>query len=286
MLPEARSTYDSDVVPGNRPGGSDVIPTSLQMYRGVMGWKDDNTHFDVGTSSNGGRTLLKITLNRGKHITSGEPTQGGADGFQVLGQTMGPLHWIPPIGTPVLVCFPDGDIEAPGAAVIVGTLIASPPNQFGKNTAKFDFGPNQRLFLKAKEIVLSDYNNNFIQITENGVIMNNSTGCGIQMSNLNDPSSPTPTANPSIVMWTTDSGEGNNLLRMTKDGVQLNVKTTAGQTHIDIGNGNFHVFAEQSTWINGGTNYIGKAPLVGTPALVGLTGVSGVPSTSVFISVT
>ena len=84
---------------------------------------------------------------------------------------------MPRKGERVIVAFPSGMEQTPGAAVILAMLGASPPTQFSPTRAKMDFGADYDLIIKARSITLSDYNNRFVCIgPDTGVHMNDGSG--------------------------------------------------------------------------------------------------------------
>src|ERR1041385_2706529 len=170
----ARKSYDQDVQPNSTEAYCPVA-------KGVVGWKHTDEHHDLGTSSNDGHTFVRVTLFVGKHVTD-EPVEGQAHGLEILCKVMGPLYWVPPKGTPVLVAFPDGEMDAPGSAVILGSIGPSPGIQFKGTKPKLDFGPDQDLVIKAKSLTLSDYNDNFIFMGTPGIKIQNKDGTGVLYS--------------------------------------------------------------------------------------------------------
>lgn len=271
MIPESRTTYDDELFPGR--GDTRNLPNPIQIYRGVVGWKDDNDHADLGSSGNDGHTFIKVTLNYGKHLSSGDPVEGQAHGFQVLAHTLGPFYWVPPVGTPVLVAFPDGDMEAPGAAVILGSLSGTPLVQFGKNGAKIDLGPNQNFTIKARRITLMDYENRFMSIgIDSNIVLQTAEGTGMFISDLDG-----------ISMYVVNQGltEASTLFNLKSDKIRLIQKDSG---YLSIENGNASLFANKIAWLNGATVYVGGS--ISSPPFPALYGTSpgpGTPSKSVFI---
>src|ERR1700690_2454791 len=155
------------------------------ILRGTVGWKDSDKHFDMGTTGNDGHTLIKVTLNRGRIV--GIPVEGQADGTPVLVQSLGPLYYIPPNGTSVIVCFPDGEMDSIGGGFILGTIGKSPSIQFKETRAVIDFGDTMDVIIKGKSVTLSDHNApaQFIQVGPppqggpSGITMCDSKGGGI-----------------------------------------------------------------------------------------------------------
>lgn len=171
MFPNARMLYEQEAQP-NRVEG--FVPVS----KGVVGWEHADEHHDLGTDSNDGHSFVRVTLFKGKELSPEEANDGNAHGAEILCKVMGPLYWVPPKGTPVLVAAPDGEWGAPGSAVILGSIGPSPGIQFKGTKPKLDFGPDQDLVIKAKTLTLSDYNDNFIFLGPVGIKIQNKDGSG------------------------------------------------------------------------------------------------------------
>ena len=106
------NTNESDVRAG--------APTAVFVTRGVVGWATSSTSTDVGSATSRDVTLVMVTLESGRVVNSSKPPQAGkADGQEILCQVGGPLYAIPPKGTAVLIAFPDGMSDVPGAGVIL-----------------------------------------------------------------------------------------------------------------------------------------------------------------------
>ncbi len=94
---------------------------------GTVGWSDDPSIVDLATD--GGTSLVKVQLYRGRNpVTTLDNTR--AQGYQILCQVLGPLFWIPPKNTKVIVAFPDGFEQLAGAGVILGSVGTSPQTSF------------------------------------------------------------------------------------------------------------------------------------------------------------
>ncbi len=99
---------------------------------GTVGWSDDPSIVDLATD--GGTTLVKVQLYRGRNpVTTLDNTR--AQGYQILCQVLGPLFWIPPKNTKVIVAFPDGFEQLAGAGVILGSVGTSPQTAFDETNA-------------------------------------------------------------------------------------------------------------------------------------------------------
>ena len=145
---------------------------------GTVGWSDVDDHVDLGTPDNDGNTLVRVTLFRGRERGTA-PKPGVAEGHQVLAQLASGFFRVPPTGTRVMVGFPSAFATTPGAAVIVSTLERSPDAQFNATKAKIDVGPDQDLVLKARSITITDYQDRFLHIGPDGVMLQDEAGNGV-----------------------------------------------------------------------------------------------------------
>ena len=153
-----------------------VIEDVGSIELATVGWDDAADWFDQGSSGNDGTTLVRVQTYRGK--LNGEPvTPGVAQGHKYLVQITGPLWRMPRKGERVVVAFPAGMRETPGAGAIIATLGASPPIQFSPTRAKMDFGSDYDLIIKARSITLSDYSNRFVVVgPDTGIHLNDGSG--------------------------------------------------------------------------------------------------------------
>lgn len=133
-------------------------PTKASIERATVGWPGEvgSQHIELGDATNDGRTLLHVTLYRGSAPGAPLTPDGKANGFQILAQLLGPIWYIPPLGTQVLVAYPDGEAAAQGAAVIVGTMGPSPPHQFLNRSVVLDYS-GMDVVIKGKSVsILSE----------------------------------------------------------------------------------------------------------------------------------
>lgn len=130
-------------------------PERIAIFRGVVGWDGEGGDCsDLGTDENGGATLVRVQLFDGR--LPGTPTgPGKAAGRQIKCQVMGPFWAVPPAGQVVLIAFPDGHVDAPGAGIILGWIGKSPNVQFKAGRSVVDLG-EQDLIVRAKSVTLSD----------------------------------------------------------------------------------------------------------------------------------
>lgn len=251
----AEMANDADVL-GNR--------AELLLFEpGTVGWDGSEPHYDTQDDV----TLVKVTLVRGRHPST-PLTPSVAQGLQVLCRIGGGLFRIPPKGTAVMVGFPTAYADHPGAGVIVCTTEASPDIQFSATKAKFDVGADTDLVIKAKSVTISDYNNRFLHVGPDGVMIQDESGNGLML------------AGGALVLFVADGGDAKTLLQLTKSELSLLQKETG---FIKLRGGNATVMATGSAGILAGNVSIGAGATAATPARVGAAP-PGTPSTSVFIS--
>ena len=186
----ARRAYENEAWSG------DVKSQDARLVRGTIGWAGDTEVVDLGSSSNDGNTLVKVTLYDGAdpglssvpYVAPADdsppdapPPAYVANGHQTLAAITLP-HWlVPRFGTRVLVAVFPG--EGDGSAVIVAATGPSPLKQFSETTAKQDYS-GYDLVIRAKSVCLRDDDGNFFALDPRaGVIIGDKTGSSIQLFN-------------------------------------------------------------------------------------------------------
>lgn len=113
--PFARDATDQDLF------GTPGEYQTPQVLRGTVGWDGEPSWADLGDDTNGGITLVRVTLFRGKQV--GRVIKpGAAQGHQILVAIPDGIMRIPPLGAECIVVFPDGDTQTPGAGVLLCTI--------------------------------------------------------------------------------------------------------------------------------------------------------------------
>lgn len=132
---------------------ADADPHPFQ--EGTVGWPGSPEITELGTESNDGITLVRVTLLR-HGAPQGKPTadDGLANGYRCAVRPMGPFWRIPKRGERVLVVFPDGDWETPGNGVILGVVGASPSKAFGRKKTVLDLGEDDVVIKAGKSVTL------------------------------------------------------------------------------------------------------------------------------------
>jgi hypothetical protein len=247
------------------PNDADVLgdrADPLLFEPGTVGWDGVDPHFDTED----GVTLVRVTLVRGRHPST--PLQPDvAQGYQVLCRIGGGLFRIPPKGTAVMVGFPTVFANHPGAGVIVCTTEASPDIQFNETKAKFDVGADTDLVIKAKSVTITDYDNRFLHVGPDGVMLQDEKGNGVLIKS------------GAIMIYVADGADAKTLVQMTAKELSLLQKDTG---FLKLTGGNFTVLANGSAGLLAANVTVGAKATAITPALVGTP--PGKPSTSVFVS--
>jgi hypothetical protein len=117
------------ITPGDTRQGTenDVLGTpdefaQSEIVRGTVGWDDSSPVLDLGDSTKeGGTTLLKVTLYRGRDATK-RPEKGRAQGHRILVSLLDGFFRIPPRGSECVIAIADGDYETPGAGILMGCV--------------------------------------------------------------------------------------------------------------------------------------------------------------------
>jgi hypothetical protein len=247
------------------PNDADVLGPRdelLLFEPGTVGWDGVDPHFDTED----GVTLVRVTLVRGRHpSTALQPDV--AQGHQVLCRIGGGLFRIPPKGTAVMVGFPTAFAGHPAAGVIVCTTEASPDTQFSDSKAKFDVGKDTDLVIKAKSITITDYDNRFLHVGPDGVMLQDEQGNGVVIKS------------GAIMIYVADSGDAKTVIQMTPAELSLLQKDTG---FLKFTGGNITILASGSAGVVAGNIALGATPSAAVPALTGSP--PGVPSKGVFIS--
>jgi hypothetical protein len=234
----------------------------LLFEPGTVGWDGVDPHFDTEDSV----TLVRVTLVRGRHPSS--PLQPDvAQGHQVLCRIGGGLFRIPKRGTSVMVGFPTAFAGHPAAGVIVCTTEASPDIQFNDTKAKFDAGADTDFVIKAKSVTITDYDNRFLHVGPDGVMLQDEQGNGVVIKG------------GAIMIFVAESGDAKTLLQMTPKELSLLQKDTG---FLKLTGGNVTVLASGSAGLLAGNVSLGAEATGATPAMIGPP--PGAPSKSVFVS--
>lgn len=199
---------------------SDLFPEAggpPAVEAGIIGWDGEDEVADVGDDSNGGVTLIRVQLFRGKDATS-DVKPGVAQGHRILARMNGwPLWAIPPKGLQCYVMFPSGFEEAPGAGVIAALPGANPFVQFSKTRTKLDVGEGQDLVLKGRSVTLSSYENHFLSVgPEVGVLMSHPGGHAIQIHENQ------------VRIWVSKDDDAKSLIVLSQDKIEVLQKAAGG----------------------------------------------------------
>lgn len=251
---------------------SDLFPEAgpPAIEAGIIGWEDQDDVADMGDDSNGGVTLIRVQLFRGKDATS-DVKPGVAQGHRILARMNGwPIWAIPPKGLQCYVMFPSGFGDAPGAGVIAGLPGANPFVQFSKTRAKLDMGEDQDLVLKARSITLSTYGNDYIVVgPDTGIRIATSKGHTIE---LKDDQLTAAIVGTDLNVKT--------CLSLNLSEASLICKSAAPpEASVSCQDGSVTISAKETS-LAGGAVTLGAGASPATPVLVGSP--PGVPSSSVF----
>jgi hypothetical protein len=97
----------------------EYAPTLLE--RGIVGWDDAEDWFELGDETNGGLTLVRVQLFKGRDPNIA-PKAGLAQGHRVLVAVTDGFFRIPPKGSECIVAFPGGDVQTPGAGILLAVI--------------------------------------------------------------------------------------------------------------------------------------------------------------------
>lgn len=234
---------------------------------GTVGWEedDDESYFEQGTDENDGHTLVRIQLYRGRDPAT--PIRAGvAQGHKILACPAGPLWYIPPRGTQVLVVFPGGMESVPGA----GTFFVrgrTPAGQFGPKRVKLEVPTDYDLVLKGQRVTLTDWGNSFVSI---------SPEAGIQFSNANGDVA--LLREGAFVVTVAQGGDGKTILSMTTSSFDVIQKDGSS---MKLADGKWQAVGAQTNLV-GGSVGLGMSPAI--PVCGGPGGPASVGSKSVWVT--
>lgn len=97
----------------------EYAPTIVE--RGVVGWEDAEEWFELGDETNGGLTLVRVQLFKGRD-PGVAPKPGVAQGYRVLVALADGFFRIPPNRSECVIAFPGGDVQTPGAGVLLAVI--------------------------------------------------------------------------------------------------------------------------------------------------------------------
>lgn len=245
-----------------------------QIVTGSVGWEDEDEYFFLGEEANDGHTLVRVQLFEGRDYT--QPINPNrAQGHKIVCHLSGGLFRIPKKDTRVFVAVPKGMSHIVGAGVIFATIEKSPTTQFAEDRAVVDYGDDVHVVIKGKSVALQSPDNEFISVGtprsggKAGLTFQASDGTGgvIQTG---------------CVGWfVAEGGTAKTIIQMTPTKIECTT-TEGGYWKVDK---DFYCLGT-NVYAIGGAVYLGKAPTLANPVLWGLTGPSGAPSTSVFVSPT
>lgn len=258
---------------------NDIFPTSEpgSIEAGFIGWDGEDDHAELGTTDDDGNTLVKVTLLSGSYPESGEENQSGD---RVLCQLGGYPFWVvPKPGMRCYVAFPNGGRGVPGAGVIVACPATNPSNQFSKTKAKMDLGDDRDLVIKARSITLVTHNpdgggkEDFFSLSpEGGIQAIDRDGNGFLIKD------------GEVVLYASLEADVKTMVRLTSEKFEIGQKTSGGQQTIFKIEGNKVLVLAKIFQAMVAQTMLGFGATPATPALCGQSGPSGMPSTSVFVS--
>jgi hypothetical protein len=242
------------------------IPDRGSILDGSVGWPGDS----VVEDTSGPMTFIKVTLHEGHPFDKPVSEEGFANGYKILARLSEPFFRIPPKGKAVVVAIPARRKEVPGAALIIGIPNNSPTRQFGANTAVLDFG-TQNVVIKGKTVTLysedGDVRSTVAALV--GKVQCQVNGSGLYIS----------PDNKVAIKCIDNDGNIKSQVLLTEDSVQLLDATGNGSIKLKGGD-----FSGQGTNMNCfyGSIGLGRFPSPATPVVVGVSGQSGIGSSSIF----
>lgn len=252
------------------------------IYEGTVGWDGRAEVVEHGEEVGDGMTLIRVTLFTGHPPGKPVTDDGKANGYQIYARVMGPGWRTPKRGERVLLAIPvaSGDVasfETPGAAVILGTVGASPSRRFGRKKTVWDLGDDD-LVITAGTISLvtegvedGETKRHVISVSTQGGVQLVADGSGVF-------------AKDGEVNIKTVDAQSNlkTAITLTLDeiGILDNNGTTVAMT---VKDGNFTLVTGGFIALTYGSSIsFGQTASPVTPVLLGLSGQTGAPSQSMF----
>lgn len=183
---------------------SQVFPPSQYYFAlGSVGWgQNDASYYDLGTASNGGRTLIHVSLAWGRSPTE-KIDNTRLQGVKIVAQLCGPLYAIPPLNAIVPVGVPDKMWRMPGACCVWAVAMPSPSSGFDANNMQIPIGNGQN-------ILLGDANAIYVALAQkvDALFSTLQTAFNNHVHNLSGSPTTIPITNPAIKvpLWDGSSG--------------------------------------------------------------------------------
>jgi len=245
------------------------------IEQGTVGWGDEANHFDIGEGDNENVPLIKVTLHAGKNPTA--DAEERAQGQRVLCRWGMLIDFIPKRGTQCVVAFPAGMRGMESGGVIIG-IVRTNGSQFKEDRALLAVGDDVHLLVKGKSVTVSDYG-----AQARYIMVGTSRGGGAARILISDETGSGVTVKAGIVgLMTASGGVPKAWIELTSSSASC---ALSDGTQWKLTSGFFYGFGGK-IHLQGGGVFLGKMPTPVTPVLTGFVGISGVPSGSVFASIT
>lgn len=243
---------------------------ATQIQIGSVGWEGESEFAYLGSGDNDGYTLVRVQLFEGRdHTQPLNPSR--AQGHKIICQISSGLYRVPKMDTRVYVAVPKGMDHVPGAPVIIAAVEKSPTTQFAKDRVVMDFGDDVHVVIKGKSVSIQDPEFRFVSV-------------GTPRSG-GDPGVQVHLPDGTGAAWQDNAYScfcrAGCVMQMTNS--KFEVYEGSG-TFLKMGSGEYWTFGTVNK-VQGNGVYLGRTPLILQTALYGPTGIAGVASTSVFLSV-
>lgn len=250
------------------------------LYEGTVGWGEDGGNFaDLGDGTE--PALVNVTLYSGRDRS--QPLRSDvAQGTRVRCRIMGPIYYVPPNGTRVMVAIPGDQFQIPGAGVIMGTTGTAPPTQFAKDRVVISFGPKTHVVIEGASVSLQDR-----PATVPGPRCLLSVGASYTggprgVRGIDYQGNGWTVENGVVGIFASSGGDAKSLIQVTIHEIDLLQKGGAFLKLSDDAGGTFHGFGAINK-MQGAGCYIGALPLIAAPVLYGVPA-APMASLSVFVS--
>jgi hypothetical protein len=269
MRPLANDAEILDPDPEDRP------PSDIQ--EGTVGHEGSPEICILGSEAGDGMTFVRVTLRLGHPTGATKSSDGYFNGHRIEARVLGPLWRVPKRGARVLVVFPGGDWETPGNGVIVGEIGSTPSSRFGRKKTVLDFGTDD-VIITGRSVALiaeSDEARYTVSVDPRGGAQVVADGSGLFAKD------------GEVVLKSVDDG-GNLMSSLNLMQGEASLLETSGTTQagVVLSSGDVSVSGGFMSFTPGNAFTVGRTASPATPALVGMTGIAGIPSTFIYFAVT
>ena len=262
------------------PDPQTQLPSDIQ--EATVGWEGSPEVVELGTESGDGMTLVRVTLKLGHPVGAPQTEDGLFNGARYAVRPMGPIWRTPVRGERVIVLFPGGDWDTPGNGVLLGTVGASPSARFGRKKTVMDFGDSDVVITGKSVALVSESTAQGASEPSRYVVSVDPRG-GAQI--VADGSGFFAKDGEVVVKTVSKGGDLMSSLNLLQGEASLMETSGTTQAGVVLSGGDVAVSGGAMNFVPSTSFSVGLTASPATPALVGMSGVAGIPSTFIFFAV-